>query len=82
MTANIFCVVCGALSAAEVREDFDLLKLSAAGRPAGGGEGEWYCSRHFKRGGTRRALSYRVVKETEDANGSVKERLCHDWRRH
>jgi hypothetical protein len=74
MAANIFCIVCGArpYPPPEFREDFDLMKLSSAGRPAEGDEGEWYCSRHFerRRGG---ALSYRIVKETESGGGPVKD---------
>ena len=51
MSANIFCVECGARTypPANFREDFDLMKLNAAGRPAEGDEGQWYCSRHFER---------------------------------
>jgi hypothetical protein len=65
MAANIFCVVCGArpYPPPGFREDFDLMKLSSAGRPAEGDEGEWFCSGHFERRG---ALSYGIVKETDD----------------
>jgi hypothetical protein len=72
MASIICCSVCGArpYPPPGFREDFDLMKLSSAGRPAEGDEGEWYCSRHFERRG---ALSFRIVKETDDANGSVKD---------
>jgi len=62
MGANIACVVCGARPYAPpgFDESFDLMKLTEAGKPAGEGEGCWYCSRHFKRLGP---LSYRIVKE-------------------
>jgi hypothetical protein len=58
--ARIFCVRCGArpypeLSATPVREDFDLMKLGADGRPSD--SGKWFCSQHFKRlGGDRYEL--------------------------
>lgn len=61
--AVIRCTVRGAtpypeLSAAPVRSDFDLMKLTDKGLPAGEGEtGEWRCSKHFKRlGGDRYQL--------------------------
>jgi hypothetical protein len=61
--AGIKCVVCGArpypeLSATPVRQDFDLVKLTDKGLPAGQGEtGEWRCSKHFKSlGGDRYQL--------------------------
>jgi hypothetical protein len=67
MAANIFCVVCGArpYPPPGFREDFDLMKLSAAGRPAGGNQGEWYCSRHFERVRRDGDVRYRLVEETE-----------------
>jgi hypothetical protein len=66
MTANIFCVVCGARPYPPVgfREDFDLMKLDAAGRPAEGDAGKWYCSRHFRREGRG---AYRIVEEKKTA---------------
>jgi hypothetical protein len=62
--AVIRCTVCGARPYPElslpkvIRQDFDLMKLTDKGLPAGEGEvGEWRCSRHFKRlGGDRYQL--------------------------
>jgi hypothetical protein len=61
--AGIKCCVCGArpfaaeLGPAGAREDFDLLRLTAKGRPAESPEGEWRCSKHFRRlGGDRYEL--------------------------
>lgn len=63
MSANIVCCVCGArpYPPPGFREDFDLMKLSATGRPAAaeGDEGRWYCSSHFERD---RRGTYRVAK--------------------
>ncbi len=72
MSANIFCCVPGCaarpfpLPKSGVRQDFELMKLDADGRPAEGGAGKWYWSRHFRRLG--RPGAYRIiVEETEIA---------------
>jgi hypothetical protein len=51
--AGIKC--CAAeLGPAGARQDFDLMRLTAKGRPAESPEGEWRCSKHFRRLGVDR----------------------------
>jgi hypothetical protein len=56
MPANIFCCVCGArpYPPPRVREDFDLMKLDANGRPAGEGDAS-IGTAHNTTGGAGRA---------------------------
>ena len=86
MASIICCTECGArpYPPPGFREDFDLMKLSSAGRPAEGGEGEWYCSRHVERLGSRAEPPFRIVKETESAGGAcegLRPRHERRWRR-
>jgi len=66
--ANIVCCRCGAMPypppGSKVREDFDLLKLTPDGKPAGEGEGDWYCSRRHQRG----PGACRIVLEEDEAS--------------
>jgi hypothetical protein len=84
MAANIFCVVCGArpYPPPGFREDFDLMKLSSAGRPAEGGEGEWYLLAALRAARGRGAL----VSHRQGDRGRQRFceglRLWHDWRPH
>ena len=80
MPANIACVICGArpfpqLGPPETAEDHDLRKLKLVARktddgksnrwvPADAGEGDWFCSAHWRDGprGPRGELTYLIVK--------------------
>jgi hypothetical protein len=72
MSANIHCCKCGAspypqFGAPGTRQEFDLLKLvqnnNGSYRPAEIGEGEWFCSRHYR----KRNGKFTVVVENEAA---------------
>jgi hypothetical protein len=80
MPANIACMICGArpfpqLGPPETAEDHNLRKLKLVERktengktkwwaPADAGEGDWFCSAHWRNGpcGPRGELTYVVVK--------------------